>query len=634
MARAYYPARPSGQMQSVYTRPAVGLNAYTPNTAVNENFMTDMLNAANYREEAIKLHLPANIDATVKTLTDFTDIILQYVSMIDSSGDTHFVFLCVDVDWTSYFIVDYNETDDDYDRIATGVSYGGVSVGSPGSEISDQTASFQSAVFSTEASHFAVFVGRSTGSTTDYRFMYYDLVSEENGDFSVTFAPKFMVAHAGRLFVADTRNTIWWCKIGDFFSWYGMEYDDDALKASGNMADGAYAITGSIRYYRPVTAKVIKVGDLDTLGYVVIADADNTEELTLAEGRVQTLKSFTGTVTITQYGHSAGGSADLIEFGTAPFGGYVTEDAGFWTLEQERYIQGLAVIDSVLVVFANNGIYAFSGYSPETFALTLLTARVTCDGGATAYNNIAVANNRIYFLSLGEVYEYDLSGYRIISRPVYSNNALTNGVMGGIPEVTSADYRLTADKDNLYVYQRFASASLGDGLVYLFRFRERTWWKMQGLNEEMLDISAVVRHYIARPGNNGIANMVIGSGKRFYSEPFVYRDTDAYIVTKAFNSMPSQEGTLSSIILMVQGDADDTCDINVFYSKTTNGDDFVELYHAEDYLFTGDIEIINIPLPVAFVHNTHHYRLKITADGDPLYVYNIERRFRVKGMSR
>ena len=41
-------------MQSQLTRPAVGLNSYTPANAINENYMSDMIDVEPYREEAIR----------------------------------------------------------------------------------------------------------------------------------------------------------------------------------------------------------------------------------------------------------------------------------------------------------------------------------------------------------------------------------------------------------------------------------------------------------------------------------------------------------------------------------------------------------------------------------------------------
>jgi hypothetical protein len=107
-----------------------------------------------------------------------------------------------------------------------------------------------------------------------------------------------------------------------------------------------------------------------------------------------------------------------------------------------------------------------------------------------------------------------------------------------------------------------------------------------------------------------------------------------YLVTKAYNTNPSELGTLTTLILMLSGANTEKANISVMYSLTTEADDFVEIWNDKDHLFTGDIEIVEIPVPVAYIANAHHYRLKIISEGDALYLYNIERRFRVRGRSR
>jgi hypothetical protein len=110
------------------------------------------------------------------------------------------------------------------------------------------------------------------------------------------------------------------------------------------------------------------------------------------------------------------------------------------------------------------------------------------------------------------------------------------------------------------------------------------------------------------------------------------------MVTKAFNSVPSETGSLTDVILQVQGTEDGTADIVLSYSLTADADDLTVIQTESDYEFSGDVEIISIPVPISNIANAHHYRLKISisdfTDTDGVYLFNIERRFRIIGRAR
>ena len=117
-----------------------------------------------------------------------------------------------------------------------------------------------------------------------------------------------------------------------------------------------------------------------------------------------------------------------------------------------------------------------------------------------------------------------------------------------------------------------------------------------------------------------------------------------FVITKSYQTMPSEQGTLSSIVLLMKSTDGLSADIEVLYSLTENGDDFQQIIKKTAYEFSGDMERFQIPLHPSFIANAHHYRLKIivsnhlvsgSARSDlPVYLYNIERRFRVRGYSR
>lgn len=111
-----------------------------------------------------------------------------------------------------------------------------------------------------------------------------------------------------------------------------------------------------------------------------------------------------------------------------------------------------------------------------------------------------------------------------------------------------------------------------------------------------------------------------------------------FLVTKAFNTNPSETGSLTEVILLVKGVANATVDIQVQYSLTVDADDFVSIKEYDGYIFNGDLEVLSIPVPISNIANAHHYRIKIiignSSNAAGVQLYNIERRFRLKGRSR
>lgn len=423
--------------------------------------------------------------------------------------------------------------------------------------------------------------------------------------------------------------------------------------ASTDMANAAYTLSAQPARAGVITATHTATSTVDTLGTLALVGSYlgvvQSETLTPVNGqRVQSVKTYDAVTSITGSGWSAVAGTDKITFGVGPAGGYVQDDAGYWTVELERNLLDLEIIGNVLYLFSASRIYAFSGFSPDTFNLQMAIPDIGIIKEGDTVSDVVAANNRLYFISGADVYEFDgQSMPRTISRPILVNNALTNGVMGGIDMPRSdaigsslANYwSLAADKTTLYIYVK--DSELDDGTYrYEFNLKTRTWWKKTVPNHfhasvvyprflwyfpnyNKTDVYTVVNSY-----HTGDYTFNVLDDKGFTHDYY------PYIVTKAYNTNPSELGTLTTLILMLSGASGESADISVWFSLTTETDDFVEVWNDEDHLFTGDIETIEIPMPVSSIANAHHYRLKIISEGDALYLYNIERRFRVRGRSR
>lgn len=644
--RSYYPTRAPGQMQGIVTRPAVGLNEYTPPTALNDNFLSDCLDCELYREEAIKFYLKQSSDVTFyPNSVDAVNYakargqIMAAVSDQPQGDDPRIIMLVVDPgDSNKVYVKELDLTD-----------YGIGEYEVTGSGITADGSYFSSTLYKTEAYDYAVFTSSSCKKLVWFR-------PYVTGVVDLPFYPKKIASHVNRIFAIDTGNKLWWCRAGDFFSWYSMEYDDDALMASADMKNGAYTLSTQPVMAGVLTATVTATSAADTMGTLAVVGsylgvAQSETLVPIAGQRVQTVKTYDAWTSITGSGWSATAGADKITFGVGPAGGYVQEDSGYWTIEKERRLCDLDVMSDTLYIFTTRNIYAFLGTEPANFQLKLEVSNVGVSDDGSLSNNLVASNNRLFFMFNHEIYEYDaFSRPRIISNPTMVNNALTNGVMGGIKLNPSSDgtfyWELCADSNFLYVYRKGVGASDED-IRYQFDLKSRTWWKYSNPDLRVTGIVLEYDFFLIPSYDNKVAHYVgygvlDGEYQIFYCSDlgFIREPTTGtgygcpYIITKAYNTNPSELGTLTTLILMLSGASGEKADFSVLYSLTTTADDFVEIYSEEDHLFTGDIEIVEIPVPVSYIANAHHYRLKIISEGDALYLYNIERRFRVRGRSR
>ncbi len=656
--RSYYNSKAPQQMQGILTRPAVGINEYTPPNALNDNYLSNAIDVEGYREEAIRFYRETTVYKmfSVQGL-DAGRIVAAYESENSDSTNGDYQFYGMAIKTTSWylFVANYVSV-----GISTLVPYT-MTMPSIPSYNSATGMRFNKAIFRTEGDVFYCF-------TCDYftRLHYlkynYEKGTDSYGYVDLPFYPASMVSHANRIFAIDTRNKLWWCRAGDLFSWYSLEYDDDRLMASANMKNGAHTLTGTIDTPRVFTATCTTTNTADTRGILTIVGTNSlgnaqTATLTLYEGRVQTPEVWATITSVTQSGWTQGGATpDTIQLGVGPVGsGYIQDDAGYWTLENERYVFELFTLSNVLYISAGDSIYAFRGYSYETFSLQKLISNLGNPGYVPfGYKTVAIIRNRAYFISGNNVYEFDGdSSPRIISYPVYVNNALTNGIMGGIDmnnNLLASNYVMEADKNYLYLYSRSSNMTM----YYMFDFQTRTWWKKSGWSIANFNTTDSMRmRMIPKYGNNGFIPFFwtwdtgvteddfwfcFGVGATGVTQTIGGVARVPYIITKAFQSLPSETGTLTSIILALKGTQANTADITVGYSLAETGDTFTTIWTYNNYAFSGDKEIIEIPVPVSYIANAHHYRLRIQitdfSSSNPVYLYNIERRFRVRGYSR
>ena len=633
--QSYYGRRAPNQMQGIITRPAVGLNLYSPPTSINDNYLSDAIDVRPYRNEALESF--SNETITKLCVTQGTDI-GSLRSILDSSVSTDaaytfYLMTSLAASWKLHKLY-YDST------TPTITSYTMTTVSVP----ADPTIYEQSSIiFTTEATTYYCFC-----SSHEKRLHFIKVgTTETYGYVDLPFYPCNMVTHANRIFIADDKNKIWWCKAGDPYSWYSQEYNATRLMASANMKNGAYTLIAQPDTARVITATRTVTDTADTPGILTIVGTDSlgnaiTSTLTPLSGRTQTTQAFMTVVSITGSGWTQGGATpDTITLGTGPVGlGYIQEDSGYWTVERENKILDLCTIGNAIYLFGPSNIYIFQGTSPDTFAIQQIIAdmgihSVTNPGG---YNCLATAMNRAYFYSNNEIYEFDGNNSpRVITRPVYVNNALTNSIMGGI-SLSDSEWVLEADDYGLYVYDKTNT----NVFYYYFHFESRTWWKQSGMvSADVGAASAIIIRYVHSFSkkrtfsfitvNDTIADVFFSLqlGKVQSNQPF--------IVTKAFNTNPSETGTLTELILMVGAESGYTADIEVLYSLSEDADDFQLIKTFENLEFNGDIQILSVPVPVSYIASSHHYRIKLILGKsytEPIRVYNIERRFRIQGRSR
>jgi hypothetical protein len=876
----------TNQGAGTMSKMTAGINEYLPANTINDAMMSDEIDVYPYREECVLFNADTAINGKSISNTKDLGYVRKCIHSDESTTDTE-VFYLMTSKTAGWLLVKHIYT------ISTDTTSIHTDAMTIGSVPADPTLVDSScAIFKVEADTYYVF---SNTHEKRIHFIKHTATADTYGYVDVPAFPKKMVAHASRIFFIDTQNKIWWCRAGDLYSWYSMEYDADAIVTTANCANAAFTIAAQPNTTRQITATVTKVDVLDTLGVLTIVgtnglDVAQTEVLTLIEGRAQGSMAFKTITSVTQSGWTIGGTtADTIVIGTAPVGlGFVTDDAGFWTLEQELYLHDFCILGNSMYIFTNHNIYAFHGYSPDTFSLSKSIADIGIDRMETpnGYTKLTTGRNVAYFIYDGFVYEFDGNNQpRIMSRPVVINNQSSNGIMGGI-DFAGESWVLQSIADALCLYDYTGDTDY----YYFYRFETKTWWKRSGFGINNIvgmpsynpDLEYLViggggggvssganggggggaggylhvapaslaigtypvvigdgGYYLAGQdastdgavssfngstalggGGGGSRNGASGGGANWYDQigglgtpgqgynggdstglmafvggagggsgglggnaifspttagiggigthssitgsdveyakggygggDAVYNNQDAlantgngghgctagvvthggsgvvivryptgsvdatggtithdgaytvhtftssgslivtdpiyatpkiiekilyvpafnrqewfnfisvlsdtqdyvyaneqgctqgvyvpFFITKAFNTNPSETGTLTEIILAIQGTNSETANIKVQYSLTVDADDFLDIRTFTGYTFNGDVEIISIPVPISNIANAHHYRIRVEignfSDTEGVYLYNIERRFRVKGRSR
>lgn len=335
-------------------------------------------------------------------------------------------------------------------------------------------------------------------------------------------------------------------------------------------------------------------------------------------------------------------------YGSAPSDSSVIEDSGYWAIEKERKLGDIAVIGNTLYIFGYNNIYAFTGYDYDTFVLQTAVPDISSQ-------YITQTGSAIYFLydngESWDVYEFDGTEYpRIISRPIRVGDRISNGIAGGVDIPYTLPYaKISSDENYLYAYfNEYHGSGTYDKYIYAFNIKERTWWKIDsGIDEDTYTgVDDFVKFIIPSAYRNKSYYLVtyytgtlatpsgLTAKWNTYDELGYNADLYPYVITKAFSSLPTDKQALTSVALQFQAAEDADIDLTVLYSKTIDQDDFEIIKQYDHYIANGLMETLDIPLPIRLVSNVRHYRIKVIAKNDALYLYNIERRYRTTGRSR
>jgi len=605
-----------------------------PSTEITDNHLSDALDVLPYRDQAIMFN--AVNSALLKYLADDGDNIGVVRAVLPAFGSDDTA-----TTWTFYVLtykagawrilkVEYTGT---VDTITTFSCTATATNGTP-----------SACIFTTEAETYYCF----TFDSSD-RLHYIRSTAGTYGYIDLPFSPKKIIAHASRVFAIGEPNKLWWCRAGDLFSWYGSEYDNDAVSTSQTLGNKAFTITTQPNTTRLITFTHTKTDTLDTLGSIALVGLDyagvsQTETITLVDStRVISSKYYSSITSATMSGWTQGGATpDTLLIGTGPVGSkYVQADAGYWTVEKELELIDMCVLSGDLYLFAPHNIYVFQGYSYDTFSLQHMIADVGIREvpNKLGHRNLTVVENLAYFRYGNDIYSFDGNSQpRIISRPIIVNGQSTNGIAGGIPAVGSY-WALASDNEYVYLYQ---SDQTPDG-HYRYSQETKTWWYFSGVTKtdvgtaENINTLFVPSYSKAMMFNFVSINSATVPTWFFTTELSVTQSTTyPYVITKAFNTSPSEDGTLTALILQLKGTNAATANITVSYQTTDSGTTFTTIKAYSAQAFTGDTEIFEIPLLGSSIHRQHHYRIKIIIQSAtyPVYLYNIERRFRVVGRSR
>lgn len=610
--------------QGVMYRPTAGLNEYTPAIELSDNHVSDCLDVDPYRDSALQF----NITGITKMFEGSTGVVRAAIPSYQANKDGGETILYVLVHTSSGWRVVKNT------RIVDTVTTKTYTMTNNTAD-----ADVSSCVFNTPAERYYCFVIEN-----EDRLHYIREGKDDYGYVDLPFTPSKMVVHANRIFIIS-GNVLWWCRAGDLFSWYSEDYKEGAISAEQTLKNGSLTIDEQPNTARLITFTHKKEGDTDVLGTITLTGEDDGEArsetiVLISSGMVVSTKRYDVITSIVVSGWSAVGNADKVTIGYGPVGSkYVQGDSGYWTVEREKAIYDMCVMGDSIYLFGPHNIHIMQGYSYETFALQQLIADIgitkPISEHGKGYSALAVMSNTIFFIYNNEVYSFD--GHTkpiIISRPVIQNGGSVNQVLGGV-SFSSDRWALAAVNNVLILYK----SSDNPNYFYKYEYQTKTWWKYSGI--EFSQSAETEMSVMFVPSfDKSIAHLFVNDKKL----PYWYMSNEnsqrldnvyPYFVTKAFNTIPSEDHTLHNVLLHVKGVAGTYADIIVSYSLDDDSKEFRAIKDIKDYKFDGLSQIVPIYLPVAFVARQQLYRLKVQIKANnPVLLYNIERRYRVHSRSR
>lgn len=313
---------------------------------------------------------------------------------------------------------------------------------------------------------------------------------------------------------------------------------------------------------------------------------------------------------------------------------YIQEDAGYWVLENESVLSDIIMLNNAVYIFAPDNIYIFRGYDYETFVLQPILSNIGLQEDNT-YNRIVLSKSIAYFIYKDNIYEFNGSARpSIINRPVLINGQNVNGISGGIPRYidesnSKLDGNLYADNENLYLWI--------DRDFYMYDLNARSWWYFSGFakGNEFTGDNDISQSYFWNLGDRKtdvVISDLDSNTWSAYNRLSTYVD-NAYVVTKAYNSIPSEKQALTNMTLETRGDAGSVADITISIYLYAS-DEWVDIKTLNGHMFTGNVEMIDIYIPPKYVVRTSHYKIRVSVSGSALRVYNMERRFRIQRRSR
>ena len=102
-----------------------------------------------------------------------------------------------------------------------------------------------------------------------------------------------------------------------------------------------------------------------------------------------------------------------------------------------------------------------------------------------------------------------------------------------------------------------------------FNIRARSWWKRGTLSTDEADGILL----IPADGKTNIYEIASDITANTFNVYQDYRNVFSgsnypYLITKAFFTKPSEEGTLTNLVLTVRGTEDDVCSMNLYFSSS------------------------------------------------------------------